>query len=571
MNQTETRKIVVANNIILHHVHSQAGSLEKALAECITNSEDAGATRIEITIDADGQHYCIADNGSGFESREAILKNFEKLGFDHTTEEELKKNRKFGRFGLGRAQLWSFSRNTWASGPFRMVVDLKENGMNYDLISDAEAVAGCTITGELYSPLDAAQVDVVRRELRDLMRYMAIEVVFNGDVISTPVSKQKWDKVTDEAYYRFADSGQLHIFNMGMLVRGYSASHYGISGVVVSRKELTLNVARNEIMQNRCKLYPSIVEELRSAAKARREVAKESMGADDRLHLLREHLRPDGGADSCCFDQRILLGCRGIYQSIGHVLSAFSGRICVSESHYSPAAERITNTKQAYVVAQRQLDELGLSAEDFINALNLRTKYTNFTLLDYDELAAANNSAGRLLANRELSRKQRIALKMLKGIGDRIRFAIHYYCQRNSYRTITPARMLHLGIKEGAGAWTDGDTYIAFDVNLACELLDGGIGGAYKAAMIIAHEYLHSDSSAADHHHDEAFFAAFYKFKFNAMREIMENCRSISARYTRELIKANLAIPDEVVNASMYGSDFGRLNTGIEKWDLTAA
>ena len=101
----------ISKNMIFHTIESQAGSVEKAILECLMNAVDAGATKVEVDISDNGIGYVIKDDGCGFKTKKEILECFGVFGFDHGSDDE--NYRTYGTFGIGRAQLWAFSKNTW--------------------------------------------------------------------------------------------------------------------------------------------------------------------------------------------------------------------------------------------------------------------------------------------------------------------------------------------------------------------------------------------------------------------------------------------------------------------------
>ncbi|WP_413037995.1 ATP-binding protein, partial [Pseudomonas savastanoi] len=59
-------------------IHSQAGSIGKAIIELVMNSVDADATALRLTMTKEGFH--CADDGRGFASREDVLRYFGRFG-----------------------------------------------------------------------------------------------------------------------------------------------------------------------------------------------------------------------------------------------------------------------------------------------------------------------------------------------------------------------------------------------------------------------------------------------------------------------------------------------------------
>lgn len=79
----ETRKFSVHPQIIFSLITAQAGTLGKAVLECIMNSVDAGATKVDITVNANTIK--IVDDGQGFRTKAEISEWFEVFNALFTT------------------------------------------------------------------------------------------------------------------------------------------------------------------------------------------------------------------------------------------------------------------------------------------------------------------------------------------------------------------------------------------------------------------------------------------------------------------------------------------------------
>lgn len=108
----QRRAFKIHSSIIKTLIHEQSGSLPKAVAELVMNSIDAGATRIDLTVDATGA-FEFVDDGKGFQSRDEIEQFFETFGTPHVNGDAL-----YGRFRCGRGQIMSYASTVWRSGQF---------------------------------------------------------------------------------------------------------------------------------------------------------------------------------------------------------------------------------------------------------------------------------------------------------------------------------------------------------------------------------------------------------------------------------------------------------------------
>jgi len=101
-------------------VTHQSGTVQKAILEAVMNSIDAGATRVDVNIGFEQME--ITDNGKGFASREEILEYFATFCAPHQEGDA-----RYGRFRMGRGQLFNLGPNRWRSGEFLMEVDFTAN------------------------------------------------------------------------------------------------------------------------------------------------------------------------------------------------------------------------------------------------------------------------------------------------------------------------------------------------------------------------------------------------------------------------------------------------------------
>lgn len=112
-------------NLIYHLIDSQQVDLISAVSELIQNSFDAEAD--VCNIDIDENIIVVADNGNGFSSKEEIERFFGTFGTKHTEDN----SEKFGRFRIGRSQIFSLGSSVWYSNQFILYVDIKNSGLVY--------------------------------------------------------------------------------------------------------------------------------------------------------------------------------------------------------------------------------------------------------------------------------------------------------------------------------------------------------------------------------------------------------------------------------------------------------
>tara|TARA_B100000700_G_scaffold68939_1_gene76367 strand:+ start:40216 stop:40944 length:729 start_codon:yes stop_codon:yes gene_type:complete len=228
-------------DLIHQTIYAQAGSIEKGYLEYIMNAVDAGATRIDINMDFNGSTYEIIDNGNGFgshdmswEEKEKVIELlFGQLGFYHGTKEE--NHRTYGKFGIGRAQMWAFSKNSWHTHNVKMNVDILNNGLNYEMEKSDEFFDGCKIQGEFYEQLTPNEVNNIKKQLANLAAYAPIDVYFNGTKINRSIEDIKNQFNVEGVRIELKPSSSLKVYNQGVFVREYSNFYFGTGGLTVSK------------------------------------------------------------------------------------------------------------------------------------------------------------------------------------------------------------------------------------------------------------------------------------------------------------------------------------------------
>lgn len=213
-------------NFKLHHaairtlIERQAGSLEKAMLEGIMNSVDAGASRVDVTLDRNS--FSIKDDGKGFNSLDQINDFFDTFGFPHEDGDA-----RYGKFRMGRGQMFVFAKTRWNTGPFEMNVDLSDNGDGYDLNDEPESggFKGCKIHGELFDALSPSDFLSTERNLIEMIKYVDVPIYINGEKRSQAMKKGWTDASTTIWLNRnhlklkgFANNTQPQILKIGQIL-----------------------------------------------------------------------------------------------------------------------------------------------------------------------------------------------------------------------------------------------------------------------------------------------------------------------------------------------------------------
>lgn len=518
-------------NLLVSVIKSQAGTLSKALLEGVMNSVDAGAPRVDITLDE--KRFVIEDSGRGFSSEEEIRNWFGRFGTPHKEGDAI-----FGRFRMGRGQMFAFARTIWRSGYFEMEVDLEKRGLTYELRRHETYVKGCRIEGHLYKALGAVELHDTLTELRMYVAYMPVPVYVNNELYgASPARLKSWTYEDDYAYYKLVpQSDDLQVYNQGAFVQNISAWRVGRGGVVVSKKPLEVNFARNAIMENQCNVWQHIRKTL--AALVVENLAKsKNLTENDRKFLARQLDRLEKFADWLNLGKvKLLTDPSGKHLEMQE-LRKYKKFVYLSEEKSSLACA-VHGNQGVFVVTDRLLNRFG--CHDLNEWLNLLAEYTTFLPERYeviaeDDIAHMGLSGSLSLDPDGLSRKERAAFETLKWLNEEVASALGV-----PSRTLLPGKH-----KSNAFvAWTDGKKSI-WASKPHMRLLEEGLPGAHEWLMTLVHEYQHDSDDSESHAHTEVFYRKFHDTLFNCNVLGLLPQKTL-VKYLQELQRQGLAKPQSL-------------------------
>ncbi|HFG7030835.1 TPA: ATP-binding protein [Acinetobacter baumannii] len=264
-------------SILSKIIREQAGTLDKALAELVMNSVDAGATRVDIQYEYEPlvgiKSITVIDDGSGFHNEDQ-LNFFTVFGQPHSENDSF-----YGKYRIGRGQVLNFGKVTWRSHNYKMVVDLGDSdkeleleSIGYNLDYFDEKQPGCIVRIDLYNPKSFSflyyedEITTERLEKSvfgnfvQQVLFVPIPVCINNIQRNVNFAEIEWSYEDDHAYYliqspslvKFKDIDQetysLKIYNRGVFVADMNHKDVDCCGYVVSKNQLQINMARNAIM-----------------------------------------------------------------------------------------------------------------------------------------------------------------------------------------------------------------------------------------------------------------------------------------------------------------------------------
>jgi len=505
----ETRTLKMHTELLLTNINRQAGDLQKAILEGVMNGLEANADYVKINFSENGamggkpgSKLTIVDNGHGISSVQEIYNFFEMFGTPHSENE----NMIWKQFRMGRGQLFSYGKNIWRTSTFKMVVDIKERGLDYDLWSGLPHVDGCTIEVELYkNPIGSTHnsLDVLKASVKKQVQFIEGLIYFDGERINTPASECKWDCEDDDAYYLFNAGINFEIYNLGAYVTYYSPTTFGMPGVVVSKKQLKVNFARNAI-QGDCEIWQ------RAQEVVRENRIKKTYNPRRRLNVHEKTATMTGMRDGMetyndCKNLGLLtttsdktlslaavkrIGCYWTFAEKGNRLAdkmmqeglaiCFDEDVLTDLEFSSHPSEFFT-----WLVQRSGLDRTSIQRQ---NWRTLESLYVPF-----DKLSSNfDHKSGRMIPTDKQTVVEKRVISILNNFG----------CWEG--------RRICIGIGN-FDAWTDGNSYITLNRDYLKRLRLASPSGAASLIFTMLHELAHDeDTSKETHCHGYEFYSRFH-------------------------------------------------------------
>lgn len=524
----EGRQLTIDPHIIFDVIKSQAGSLDKAIAELVMNSIDAGATRVDITLD--NASFRIKDDGKGFQSKEAILNWFEKFGTKHTEGDA-----KYGRFRMGRGQALSFAATVWQSGKFKMDVDILNRGLDYDLHEVETPVPGCVIEGKFYTPINKMQtygisesshiatnpnaranaanssLTRLKTALTKMIQYVDVPIYVNDVQLNKSATSVNWTLETDDGYMKLSltnmESSDLEIYNMGVYVCSIPSWRSGCSGIILSKKALKVNFARNAILQEECRVYQRIMARVEQFIND--SMSKNLIKNEQQRSFLARRVIDNKIPYEEAVTLRVFTDIQNRHVSIEDMASNYDTFTMPDEDTSAGAAEHAHKNCSVFVFSRKNLERFQTNGpEEFINLIWPLFPYICENFIDFYNFEDEYEGYSNLIKDDDLTFKEMLVLRSLRKYQKMINVIVNKVTEGDKY-----SRKLVVGESDKAMAWTDGASFIALDRKLL-KLADQGIGGFSQICGVIAHEYCHYDSDLDSHYHDEEFFESFHDSLF---------------------------------------------------------
>jgi hypothetical protein len=251
----------------------QTGVIEKAWLEALMNSVDANATEVKFNITKERTE--ITDDGDSM-SEDEVQKYFKTFGLDDDDIED----KEFGRFRMGRGQIFTFGVNVWRAKNNYMVVSIEDGsvevelpdcdteedesiisdsgneykvnteGLSYAMLSADGESYGISIQVDHYENLE--DVDNSINEFKNLARYISwlhdVEVIVNGESLDDEPEVYEETKLAYfcEGYTNYKTDSP--VYNKGAYVDDFDLGPKSVT--IITKHDLDVTLDRTDILDH---------------------------------------------------------------------------------------------------------------------------------------------------------------------------------------------------------------------------------------------------------------------------------------------------------------------------------
>jgi len=528
MEAVETRRLIAHEKLLVDVIKRQAGTLKKAILEGTMNSVEAGATEIDITFTGERSKdsnnpspafLSIYDDGIGIKTKEELVKHFETFGQPHEENE----NKIYAQFRMGRGQMFAFGKNTWRTSDFEMVVDIDNMELDYQLKDGLPPVDGCKINIELYkNPFDNWSIHSVKslkEQVKEQVGFVKIPVKFNDEVISVDPATLNWDYEDDFAYYKFNDTSSLKIYNLGVYVMSKSIKEVFVGGIIVSKQQLKVNFARNDIHEAECNVYKEIKKVIEQNKIKKANKYYKSLTADERTNLLCD-LRDAIGSSYKVEGKRIFQTAQQKWMSWKMIVK--DDRPWCFAPMGSRTADKAMEMGVALCFDDRIPEELGYNGplneffewlwSDFENSEQYFSSYTKKNINKLTKSFLMYDGREEVSSTCNLSKLQDMFSETFHYIpNDKLKKSEKIFIETLNYLNCWDDRDIRIGVSSVAEAWTDGHSFIALDRKWLFSRPLTHIFRLLPIFTVICHELAHDDNTSGTHIHGPDFYENYYE------------------------------------------------------------
>lgn len=254
-------------------MRKQSGVIQKAWLEALMNGVDANASKVVFQIDESTTEY--SDDGDSMLQSE-VERYFEQFGLKDDDIED----KEFGKFRMGRGQIFNFGVNIWRARENYMVVSLDDesvtvqlddctttedeaiigvnnsdytvdtSGLEYALLDAKDVDGGINITVQHYDPIE--DLSDTLDEFKNLARYISwlhdVEVIVNGESLDDEPEVYEETKLAYfcKGYTNYKTDSP--VYNKGAYVDDFDLGPKSVT--IITKHDLDVTLDRTDILDH---------------------------------------------------------------------------------------------------------------------------------------------------------------------------------------------------------------------------------------------------------------------------------------------------------------------------------
>lgn len=462
-------KFEMSEDLLRSVILKQAGSILKAIQECIQNSLDAGATIIELEINQRGFNFY--DNGCGMNKKE--IDSFFKI-FGNSSKKD--QDDKIGVFGMGRGQVFSFGYTVWRTKEWIISINIMKR-LGYRIRKIKEDVKGTNICCAFYKPIDSWESNSTINRIKGYFLPLGkVKFYINGELYDPQIEISKLHNSEDFTVFestRFSG----HIFSQNLYIKSVNTMFdYNIN----CNKKMELNFARNSFLDNEDSTKK--LSELIMKMEENELLAIKKFNSTSGKYILNRLAQ--GKVDIKLFEnKKIIEFANGKLVSIKFLEGKeimFGGKDIDSDKAI----------QQGYIVVNDIVSH-------FIRALKNEGKL-NLEISDLRPCDVVEKGYHKRITEQTLYEK--------KGYRSLL---YYYYTMELNQDVFGGKREIRVGESDISNAWTDGEHYICFNKNIFSKKMIRR-EKEMNIFQLLLHEYAHEDDDTNETSHDGNFYERFY-------------------------------------------------------------
>lgn len=362
------------------------------------------------------------------------------------TEEEMQE-KTYGKFRMGRGQIFAMGHNTWRTNEFEMAIDIHDPSFYsdageilYALKDDLPKHLGCAIRVKLNrewrEQLTLREIHRVETELRRQVKYMPIRVLFNGSSLTLSQDGIRWDEEHALFKFKFKEDSPLTIYNEGAYVCEIPYYKHGVGGILISQTRMEVNFARNDILTASCPVWKAAKSVFRKYAERRTEESNR-VTDEDISHSLYEGMADPSALGAAWV--RLITGHKIKVADLDHKVSAGGGLFGFAKKGDKPA---VAAHQQGLVCVLQQdvlygadldMDEVGKAIEKFLHEQwrdsPWRRGECTFKYIPVPDLRDITHSGEfTVLGTKNLGKHAKVRLLILRNVLNRLNWELRNIC-----------------------------------------------------------------------------------------------------------------------------------------------